>query len=332
LGVSLRKSFLFTVISTVYLYSYTVISHKPIDYFIPEYRVVIDATVKNFSGGIKSGKVHFRSDRNREFFSVEMSCAEDICRGVLPAPSSVIVKIDYFISVLDRTGEIYKTQIFSVGKSRVPKWHLTGSHEPIRVYSISGDISKGGIVGFSDRLSVKEIPVESRVETKKAKTIHSMDSNMLIPMEEFELNRVTGSVTQKSKSREKVNLSGTWIVKRSLSTCTTGISSQKIIEITAKNGKIVSDRIYPNGTKFLYNPNSWFTCKLVDDTSENILIGERSEYNYYDFLKSLKSDLSDDEVVELHQFSPEKISFQIKRGSVSLWTTYLRQSNSGRSF
>jgi hypothetical protein len=314
------------------LFSYTVISHKPIDYFIPEYRLLIDADIKSFSSSVSKGKVHFRSDRNRDFFSAPMSCKIDNCQAVLPALSKEVDKLDYFISVIDSSGVIYKTQVFSVGQKSLPRWQLGNSKEPLQVFSPRGDKAISKINGFNDKVIIQErakIREQSRKPKAIKKVIQPTSSESLMPLEEYQLKGMPkggSSYNNQLSSKVEIDFSGVWIIKRSLSSCSSSLSSQKLIKIESKNGKIIADHIAPNGTKFTFSEESgWFSCRLIDDEQQGMLVGEQSRYTYHSFLKSLQSDLSDGERVQIVEFNRNKITFELSYRGEKLWTSYIKQ-------
>jgi|GEM_PF-1647152 len=327
------KKLLLLLISN-YLFSYTVISHKPIDYFIPEYRLLIDANIKSFSSGVSSGKVHFRSDRNRDFFSIAMRCKGNSCQATLPAPSKEVDKLSYFISVMNTQGEIYKTQVFSVGQKTLPKWQVGTGKEPLSIYSTTGEKSLSKVTGFEDRIVLKESfqqPKKRAVKKVVKKAQESPNSEYLMPLDEYQLKGVPAksNYQQTIPSKSVVDFSGVWVIKRSLSSCSSSLSSQKLIKIESQNGKIVADQVAPNGTKFMFNDKQgWFSCKLTDDSSQGYLVGESSSYNYYSFLKSLQKDLSAGESVRVLEFNRDKISFELNFSGEKLWTSYIRQPSS----
>jgi hypothetical protein len=334
------------------------IEHKPIEYFLPDYRVNIKANVKSYSSRILTGRVYFKSPSREKFFSVSISCNKNECNAVLPAPSKKTKTLEYFIAIKTVDGQIYKTQVFSVPQRNLPSWQIDSSNRPLVVYKLPSEKELKNIYleGFKDRMHVQYVKdiYSSEIEhikiNEQNKTKISQEQNQkenkanqnrssLIPLSEYKIKTADGKLVSpnlsdsaKSKgkvySNQKVDLTGVWLLKRNLSTCKSNVSAQKMIRIVSLQGVITNDYIAPNGTQFYYDPQKGFVCKLIDDSRENILVGEKSSYTYGEFLDVLKSQLEVKESVNLNSFNSQKIAFEIVSPEKKFWTIYLRQPES----
>jgi len=108
------------------LFCYLVVEHDPVKYFLPNYRIKISAQINEYGSIFSVAKVKFRisNDKNREFFGINMNCGgEKIeCFATIPAPTQIVENIEYFIEVIDKKDDGFRTPKYSVPRIKLPAW------------------------------------------------------------------------------------------------------------------------------------------------------------------------------------------------------------------
>ena len=302
------RIFIILNILFVDLFSYISIEFSPIEYFIPNYRIKFQATMKEYYHNLDSAKLKFRtSATDSKFYYVEMQCSLDnTCEAIIPAPMKSTKSIQYFIEAKDRIGDIYKTQQFSVSQIQLPIWQIDTT-APIKMESDGLIIENVSLNGFSDKVQVQY----------KTDTVKRVKSKIHLPQ-----NVLMGQ----KKAEIEVNLTGIWSIHRTLSTCSSNLYSHKVIKIkSSSDNKIIESKHMNNGTKLRYIENKGYVCQLIEDNSDGALIGSDSVYTRETFFKSLKSSMSDSEAVKLLEFSNTKIVFELHFQNTTLTTIYKRE-------
>jgi len=321
----LKTFILFSMLFSL-LQSYVIIEHYPVKYFVPEYRIRFVANMKDYYYNFESAQLYFRatSSNNSEFYTVDMECDPDNrCQAIIPAPMKTTKKIEYYIEARDRNGDLYKTQNFTIPQIELPNWQVDET-ESLELKSSLRVTKNVPINGFSENVNIKYI--QGKVDNShkvESRFVPSKEIKMIKPDEQVvELNQI------KNASAESVDLTGVWSVRRTLSTCLSGLYSYKIIKISSLDGKITNNVTYKKGTKFFYSPEEGYMCQLVDDTDNGSLVGESSVYTYKSFFEALKSGLRRGEYVKLLEFSNDKIVFELHSKGKVLTTTYKREPES----
>ena len=316
------KFFILISVATANLLSYVIIEHMPIEHFIPNYRIKFSAIMKDYYHNFTSAQLNFKaSSETGEFYHIDMECSPDNrCFAIIPAPMKTTQEIQYFIVAKDRIGDIYKTQIFSVPQITLPAWQVD-DREQIKIKSSIPIIKDVALKGFSEKVQIQYLQdsndnsrkVESKFQPPK-------EINMLKPKtQRIEHNQI------KNASAESIDLTGVWSIRRTLSTCTSGLYSHKVIKISSLNGRITESNSFKKGTKFFYSDRNGYVCQLVDDNLNGALVGESSTYTYQSFFQSLKSNLGSGEFVKLLEFSKNKIVFELHLKDKILTTIYKRE-------
>ena len=318
----LKFFILISIIITDNLLSYIIIEHKPIDYFVPNYRIKFSATMKDYYHNFISAQLKFKaSSETGNFYYLDMKCTPDNrCEAIIPAPLKSTKEIIYLIEAKDRVGDMYKTQNFSVPQIALPIWQVN-NNKLIEIKTVETVTKNVELDGFSEKVQIKYLrditdnsrKIESRFQPPK-------EVNMLNPeYQKVEKNQV------KSASSESVDLAGVWSIRRTLSTCTSGLYSHKVIKISSFNGRIIESKNIQKGTKFFYSKRNGYLCQLVEDVRNGALVGQNSLYTYQSFFESLKSSLGSNEFVKLLEFSNRKISFELHIKDKILTTVYKRE-------
>ncbi len=256
-----------------------------------------------------------------DFYSVEMSCFSETCRGTIPAPIKSTSSIDYYIEAYDTTDTKYKTQIFSAPHITLPSWQVSDT-TPIELLSLNRKIQNVSLKGFDEEVSIKHVSNNSgssrRVESK------------FVPPEEREMKSPESQVSEfsqiKGVSEESVDFTGIWSISRTLSTCHSGIYSHKMMKIESSNGVITRTQTFGRGTRFYYHPQDGFVCQLIDDTRATSLNGQPAFHTYTSFFDSLKNGLKgQNSFVKLLKFGRDEIVFEVTMGFKTMKTTYKRE-------
>lgn len=321
----LKTLILFSILFSA-LQSYVIIEHYPVKYFVPEYRVKFLANMKDYYHNFESAQLHFRASSldNGEFYTVDMSCNPDNrCEATIPAPMKTTKEIEYYIEAKDRVGDFYKTQNFSIPQIELPNWQVD-DRESVEIKTVSRVTKNVSIGGFSENVKIRY--VQDRVDNSHKVESRFMPSNevpMIQPDDQIvELNQI------KSVSTDSVDISGVWSVRRTLSSCLSGLYSHKVIKISSLGGKVTDNITYKQGTKFFYSQKDGYVCQLVDDIDSGALVGESSIYTYNSFFESLKAGLGRGEYVKLIEFNSDKIVFELHSKGKVLTTIYKREPDS----
>ena len=305
------------------LYGYIIIEHTPIKYFVPDYRIKFEAKMKDYYHNFVSAKLKFMATGKMDsFFYVKMICSPDnLCSATIPAPTNEVKEIVYFIEAKDRIGDIYKTQNYSIPQIPLPTWQVE-SVDKIYLHTDISEANNIHIQPFKEPVNI--LYSAGKIEKKKqieSKFVPPKEEKMLPPAkQDIDKNQI------RNVSNETVDLTGVWAVRRTLSTCRSGLYSYKVIKIKSLNGTIVESTNVNKGTRFLYSDKNGYVCQLVDDNVNNTLVGENAIYTYKSFFESLKRGLAPEEYVKLLEFGENLIKFELhlKDGKV-LTTTYSRE-------
>jgi hypothetical protein len=306
-------------------FGYIIIEHKPVEYFIPNYRVIIEANMKEYYHNFTFAKLYFRpfsQDGKASFYQTDMRCDVRSCKGLVPAPLKSTISIDYYIEAFDTADSVYKTQIFSVPQVKIPSWQID-DRSPIELLSSNRVVERVSIEGFGEDVTVHHV-VSSSDNSKKelSKFIPSEESVMKAPE-----NQTVNLSQIKSVSDESVDFTGIWSIRRTLSTCHSGIYSHKVMKIDSFNGVITGTSTIGKGTRFYHHPKDGFLCQLVDDSGNASLNGQTAVHTYQSFFESLKSGLRGNDFVKLLDFSEDSIVFELHIGNKTMRTTYKREDS-----
>ena len=141
----------------------TAVKHSPPDYFVPKFRIQIDATVSDPSG-INLVRCYFKSTGQADFVFVPMTQTGGSGNGAfysatLPAPSQATEQIEYLFLTVNNNNQIVKTQTFTINrkeKKDVPAWqHAPGGNE-IQV-SMELDQVPQELTGFTDNIVMNKV-------------------------------------------------------------------------------------------------------------------------------------------------------------------------------
>jgi len=301
----LLRIFFILHILYVNLFSYISIEFSPIEYFIPNYRIKFQATMKEYYHNLDSAKLKFRTSADSKFYYVAMQCSLDnTCEAIIPAPMKTTKNIQYFIEAKDKIGDSYKTQQFSVSQIQLPLWQIDTT-EPIQLESNGLIIENVALEGFNDKVQVQY----RTSSVKKVKSPINLPKNVLM-----------------NKKNITMDLTGIWSIRRTLSTCSSKLYSHKVIKIkSSSDHKIIESKHINTGTQLRYIENQGYVCQLIEDNSDGSLIGSDSIYTRKSFLISLQNSMSDSDAVKLLEFSETKIVFELKFKNTILTTIYKRE-------
>lgn len=316
----MKNLFILIYIFNSSLFSYIIIEHKPIKHFIPDYRIKFDATMKDYYHNFISAQLKFKA-YSEEFYKINMKCTkENICSATIPAPKKTTKEITYFIEATDNIGDSYKTQNFIIPHIEIPSWQVDDG-QSIEIEANSKIIKNTSLDDFSEKVQIRFID-------NKSNNSYKVESRFR-PPEEKEMLKPKNQKIEKSQiksvSIKSLDLTGIWSIRRSLSSCKSGITSHKVIKIKSFNGNITSSTNFQKGTKFFYSDKDGYLCQLIDDSQSGNLVGSSSIYTYESFFNSLKLSLGRGEHVKLLDFSKNKIVFELHAKDVILTTTYKRE-------
>jgi len=304
----LLRIFIILNILFVDLFSYISIEFSPIEYFIPNYRIKFQATMKEYYHNLDSAKFKFRTSKDSKFYYVEMECSLDNkCEAMIPAPMKSTKMIQYFIEAKDKIGDVYKTQQFAVSQVQLPAWQMD-TKTIIKLQSDDLVIDNVALNGFSDK-------VQFQYQTGLGKKV---DSKIHLPQDIM--------MNQEKEADTEVNFTGIWSIRRTLSTCSSKLYSHKVIKIkSSSDNKIIESKHINEGTKLRYVENKGYVCQLVEDNIDGALVGSDSVYTRQSFLESLQNSMSNNKAVELLEFSTNKIVFNLAFKNTTLTTIYKRE-------
>jgi hypothetical protein len=136
-------------------------THSAPKHVQPGKRIIISSKITDPSG-LKLARCYFRADAEADYVFVPMEAgAKNTFKAVLPAVSDNAQTVQYRLLAVNNTGQIAKTNEFSVAvksvKGPLPKWQQAERGEPIHV-GIEVEPQEGGIsqkvTGFSDNITV----------------------------------------------------------------------------------------------------------------------------------------------------------------------------------
>jgi len=130
------------------------ISHTPMKFFVPGFRIIVKALVTD-EPGIMLVRCYFRAKGEADFIFVDMPLvAGDEYKGVLPAPSANTSAIEYLLLAVNNNKVVVKSQRFTVyreeGYSR-PEWQSSDLSSEITVKTELAQAPQT-IPGFSDNI------------------------------------------------------------------------------------------------------------------------------------------------------------------------------------
>jgi hypothetical protein len=133
----------------------TEIEHKPIEYFVPEQRIRLDAEVTD-DQGVNVVRCYFRAVEQADYVFVAMKPGSSLYRGILPAPSKDTPALEYLFLVVNGDNRVVKTQTFRVeGKDsdKIPAWQEVSPQGDIRVTT---ELAQAPTAppGFADSIAV----------------------------------------------------------------------------------------------------------------------------------------------------------------------------------
>jgi len=142
----------------------TEIIHEPIEYFLPNNRILIETEIIDETG-IKLVRCYFRADAADEFVFVPMKrLEENEYRAILPAPAGYSETIEYLFLALNTSNQVVKTQTFKVSKDDkkgVPEWQKSRQEGNIAIYTELSEAPET-VAGFSDSMSVDVVESGAR--------------------------------------------------------------------------------------------------------------------------------------------------------------------------
>ncbi len=327
------KYFFYVPVFTSSLFSYLIIYHEPIKYFMPNYRIKILAKVEEFDSVFDESKIKFRvanKDESKEFYIANMDCGKNkVCIGTIPAPLQTSDSIEYYIEAIDKAGHGFRTTRFTIPKVKLPPWQKIPNQsndnddetktKPSNLYSNIASNS------FSDRSKINYIDEKDNIDKQN---IDNIESN-LSKLKTLELNKNEQKTNHDVVLDASVDFTGIWSVKRTLSSCSKELYAYKVIRLISENGVIIDSKTFSGGTTFAYSQEQGYFCRLVDDSSNSSLVGEKSIFSSkQDFLKKLQEAIGRFERIELIEFSKNKIIFNLYTDSKVLTTIYTRETSS----
>lgn len=153
-----------TVNATNALFSDTTVAHRPVKYFVPDHRIVLNVMVKD-STGIDIVRCYFKEANQPDFSFVRMeSIGHDTYQCLIPKPSDDTMSIQYRFLIVNNISEIIDTQTYTIHffeSDNLPEWQVDLEDSPIYVYT---DLSEkpGMLFGFSDNIEWNVVSASDR--------------------------------------------------------------------------------------------------------------------------------------------------------------------------
>jgi hypothetical protein len=141
----------------------TNISHTPVDYFVPGFRILVKALISD-EGGVMMARCYFRAKGEADYVFVDMPLeVGNEYAGILPAPSESTEEIEYLLLAVNNDGVVVRSQEFFAKRAddqEKPSWQDVDSTGNI---SIKTELAQAPetLAGFSD--SIVADVVESAV-------------------------------------------------------------------------------------------------------------------------------------------------------------------------
>jgi hypothetical protein len=142
----------------------TKVKHEPIEYFVPEKRIQLEAEVSD-KCDIKLVRCYFKSDAQADYVFVWMKQVKgDAYAGVLPSPAPDCNRIEYLFLAVNADNQVVKTQTFTVNvnvSAKVPKWQEVSAGGEINLYT-ELDKAPKSIPGFKDSIKIDVVESSAR--------------------------------------------------------------------------------------------------------------------------------------------------------------------------
>ncbi len=135
----------------------TKIKHTPIKYFVPGYRIKLEAEVKD-KKGINLVRCYFKAAGEADYVFITMNFKGiGKYEGILPAPNKNTGAIEYLFLAVNDKNEVVKTQTFVVkkkDKDLAPSWQVVRSEEDI--INVSTELARAPeeLAGFTDSITM----------------------------------------------------------------------------------------------------------------------------------------------------------------------------------
>ncbi|MFC1852343.1 hypothetical protein ACFL27_19265 [candidate division CSSED10-310 bacterium] len=134
------------------------IDHKPIEYFVPGYRIDVSLKVTD-PEGVMLVRCYFKEKGQADYVFVAMPGEEqDTYKGVLPAPANSAQAVEYLLLIVNNKKAVYKTEPFVMKqkKKKMPPWqHETSSVKlAVKTEQEEEDDKPAAVPGFSDSITV----------------------------------------------------------------------------------------------------------------------------------------------------------------------------------
>lgn len=114
-------AFPLNIISAAEEVANTKIRHDAPDTYIPDFRIVLSADIKDDSG-IKEARCYFKQKNEPDFIFIEMTAtAEGNYEAILPAPELGSGAIDYFFLVRNGRSKVVRSQFFELKEYVTPQ-------------------------------------------------------------------------------------------------------------------------------------------------------------------------------------------------------------------
>lgn len=142
----------------------TAIKHKPIQYFVPDNRIKINAEVTD-KEVIKLVRCYFRAAGEAGYVFVTMQAGkEGVFESILPSPSKTTQTLEYLFLVVNEKNQVVRSQIFTVDKrddDTAPAWQQVASKGDIHVSTELAN-ARATLPGFSDSIALDVVESSAR--------------------------------------------------------------------------------------------------------------------------------------------------------------------------
>ncbi len=146
----------------------TGVVHGPPAYFVPGYRLQLDATVSD-PAGVSVVRCYFKAAGEADYVFVPMTRTGGTSKGVLysgvlPAPTPGTKQVKYLFLVVNNNNNVIKTQTFTIigeNKDKAPAWQHGAGKDQIQV-SMELDKVPSELRGFTDNIAINKIESGAR--------------------------------------------------------------------------------------------------------------------------------------------------------------------------
>lgn len=134
--LSFFMAFPCSVISAAAAKATTQVKHKPPAYYLPGFRIILDAEIKD-EAGVQVARCYFKTKKEKNFIFTDMAPkGNPTYQATLPAPWVNSESIDYVFVAVNEDKKVVRTQVFSIKEKETEQaaaWREAGEVQELRL-------------------------------------------------------------------------------------------------------------------------------------------------------------------------------------------------------